>query len=171
MIRTLSTRFTRLLGAAALALGLAAGNASATTFSAGTLTSAAYVNSQTLPVGSFLDTYNFSIGALPTALSSSVSIDLGGSGMPYFLHISGLVLKLYDSGNNLLGTSLTGSPTFLNATLATGAYYMTVGGTADGSSGGAYLFSIAAIPEPGQWLMLLAGVAMLGVMVRRRAAI
>ena len=56
------------------------------------------------------------------------------------------------------------------ALLSAGTYELTLTGTATGTSGGEYhLFASAVpVPEPGEWAMMLAGVAMMGVMVRRR---
>ena len=162
----LLSRGSKTLAAALIAFGLASGSASATTFNAGTLTTTPYTNAAMVSPGTFTDIYTFAIGALPTAVASTVSLDLGVPGTPFnFLHITGLTLSLYDSSNFFLGSA----PLNLTATLSPGNYEMRVSGLADGTSGGGYGFAIAAIPEPGQWLMLLAGIAMLGVMVRRRA--
>ena len=168
-LNTVISRATKLFAAAAVVLGLSVGSASATTFNAGTLGATPYSNFQTMSTGPFTDTYNFTVGALPTIISSSVSLELSFPGSPLnIFHITGLAMNLFTAGDSFIsGTS--GSPSSLTATLSPGNYYMKLTGTADGVSGGAYSFAIAAIPEPGQWLMLLAGIAMLGMMVRRRA--
>ena len=176
MNRTLSTRLTRLLGAAALALGLAAGNASATdyTFLPPVSTSPMYVGFNHL-TPSFLDNIQFTLGALGT---------IGGSGTPVNLSIGPLsILNLAFTGGTVYSGTIAspgsavgsfvaqpgGAYTFTGSLTPFATYFAQLSGTTSGTAGGSYAFAIAAIPEPGQWLMLLAGVALLGVMVRRRA--
>ena len=176
MNRTLSTRLTRLLGAAALALGLAAGNASATdVVIPGTIGTTPIAIAMPHPsVSSFIDNIQFTLGALGT---------FGSSATPVNLAIGSLnVLELtFDSGaiySGVIGTvgpalgffaNSSGVLSFTGSLTPGGTYFAKLSGTTSGFSGGGYAFAIAAIPEPGQWLMLLAGVALLGVMVRRRA--
>lgn len=58
---------------------------------------------------------------------------------------------------------------FSKASLAAGFYQLKVSGTAD-IRGGGYGVSMmaAAVPEPGEWAMMLAGLGIIGVMARRR---
>lgn len=157
----------RALALAALAIGLNVAPAAATTFAVGAVTTSPYINSVVLPAGSFSDTYTFSLAA-PTELAASVvSLDLVLSGLS-LLHVSNLQMSLYD-GAAWLGT-WSGNPSSFQATLGTGSSYsLVLSGLADGLSGGSYLFSIAAaIPEPGQWLLFAAGLALLGMMAVRR---
>ena len=156
----------RLLAAGALALGLQVAPALAATYNVGALSATPYVHSATLPTGSFLDTYNFSVASPALVASSAVSLDLLWGSLS-LLHIGNLTLSLYDGGDNLLG-SWSGSPVNLNSLLGVGSYHAEVSGQADGLSGGAYRFSIAAIPEPGQWTLVLAGLGLLGAIARRR---
>ena len=59
---------------------------------------------------------------------------------------------------------------YQEALVSGGTYDLTLTGTATGKSGGEYhLFASAVpVPEPGEWAMMMAGIGMLGVMVRRR---
>jgi len=162
----LLSRLTRTLAVAALALGLHVAPATAATYNIGTLSATPYLNFAVLPTGAFLDIYNFNVSSPAEVGASAVSLDLLLQSLD-LLHISNLTLSLYNGSNDWLG-NWGGSPLNLEATLAAGAYHVNVSGTADGISGGAYLFSIAAIPEPEQWMLLAAGFGLLGMMVRRR---
>lgn len=156
----------RMLAAAALAVGLYAAPAAAATYTVGPLSASPYVHSAVLPAGSFLDVYNFSVTSPAQVGASAVSLDLLLQSID-LLHIGNLSLSLYDGSNALLGT-WGGSPVNLDTLLGAGNYRVDVSGNADGLSGGAYLFSIAAIPEPEQWMLFAAGLGLLGAMVVRR---
>jgi len=56
----------------------------------------------------------------------------------------------------------------LSGTIAPGQYSVRLSGIGTGSKGGEYSYSAVAVPEPGEWAMLLAGFSMIGFMVRRR---
>lgn len=157
---------TRTLAVAALAFGLQAVPAAAATYAVGTLSATPYVNAVVLPTGSFLDVYNFSVSSPAQVGASAVSLDLLLQSLS-LLHIGNLQLSLYDGADTWLG-NWYGSPANIEATLAVGNYHVDVSGNADGLSGGAYLFSIAAVPEPEQWMLFAAGLGLLGTMVRRR---
>lgn len=174
MLRKSLTRWLTIL---AVALGLAAGNASATDYVIpGTIGTSPVVVPMNHGVGSFLDNIQFTLGSLGT---------IGGSATPVNLAIGTFnVLDLsFSSGTIYAGTiggggmavgSFAFGPggvlTFSGALTPLSTYFAQLTGTASGAYGGGYAFTIAAIPEPGQWLMLLAGVALLGLIVRRRAA-
>jgi hypothetical protein len=51
----------------------------------------------------------------------------------------------------------------------TGPAYITITGVTDGGNGGVYAGAIAAIPEPETYAMLLAGLGLMGAVVRRRS--
>lgn len=160
--------FAKTLAMATLAIGLHATPASAAIYNIGTVSSVPYINPAVLPAGNFLDTYNFSISSLATDLAASaVSLDLLLSNMS-FLHISNLAFSLYNSSNTLVGSS-AGSPPSFDSVLGIGNYHFELAGQANGLSGGAYLFSVVAVPEPEQWALFAAGLGLLGVMRRRRA--
>lgn len=174
MLRKLLTRY---LAVAAIACGLAAGNASAATYAIGDLTAAGTFSggTPTIPVGSFSDSWTFSLSGgpntfvgffsslfTPTAgLLSPLSIILHGPGgaMPWSVSTS-----VGSYGAQLSFFSAPG-PSF---TLPSGAYHLDIVGTATHPA--SYSVDLAAsVPEPGQWLMLFAGIALIGTIVRRRA--
>lgn len=167
----LRSTFTRALVAAALAIGFYTAPAAAATHNnVGPLSTMPYVNAVTVPAGSFLDTYSFSIFGPHRVAAGSAAVDFM-SGALSFLHISNLSLSLYDSGNNFLGsqTGVFANMNSVNIGLPNGNYRFDVAGTANGLAGGVYAFSIAAVPEPEQWALFAAGLGLLGVMSRRRA--
>jgi hypothetical protein len=119
--------------------------------------------------GSFADIYNFTIGAgYQTLSTSAVSYQPTGTGI-----VSNLALTLY-GGSNGTGPALAtvsssnGSLIDYSNLLATGLFSVKVSGLADTQLGGGYKFSIAATPEPAEWMMLLAGLVAVTFMARRK---
>jgi hypothetical protein len=129
-----------------------------------------YVNNASV-IGSFLDTYNFSLSNVSNVSGSvnQLTLSLGAFNV---LNIDNIGLNLFDSSNNwLIGLSGAGQVTSI---LNSGNYYATVFGTANGSAGGNYTFSTVAqpIPEPDSWMLMLAGlVAATGFTVLRRRGV
>lgn len=119
--------------------------------------------------GSFVDVYNFTIGAEnQTLVTSAVSYSPTGTGI-----VSDLTLTLYggaDGTGSVLGSvsSSNGSYIDYSNVLAAGNFSVKVSGLADGLLGGGYNFSISAVPEPSEWMMLLAGLVVVGFMARRK---
>ena len=169
MLRKLLTRY---LAVAAIACGLAAGNASAATYAIGDLTAAGTFSggTPTIPAGAFSDSWTFSLSGGPntfvgifssvftlsTGLLSPLSITLHGPGgaMPWSVSTS---VGSY-------GAQLS----FFSATLPSGPYHLDISGVATHLA--TYSVDlVASVPEPGQWLMLFAGIALIGTIVRRRA--
>jgi hypothetical protein len=143
------------------------GSAQAAAFEADTLSPSVYENTATFPSSTplpFEDIYNFTIGdEFQTLLASATSTTPEG--------ISDLSLSLFASvDGSPLGSISAGSGTQvdLSQALVSGDYFLKVSGVADGSLGGAYQVSIAAVPEPAEWMMLLAGLAVLGFIAKRR---
>jgi len=114
-------------------------------------TSQAFDDSFTLTLTS---TYELSITATNTA-------DVGGP-------ISFSSAELLDSSMNSLGTILFGAVpnTF---TLDAGTYTLHFAGAATASASYSGTIDIAAVPEPATWAMMVAGIAAVGVAMRRRA--
>lgn len=117
------------------------------------------------PVGtSFIDVFNFQVGG---AGFSSVAINLDLS--PY-LTIPNLALSLY-AGQDALGSLLAG-PVSAGVTLSymlmtNTDYSLKVTGQTAGTLGGSYSLAIAAVPEADALPMLVAGLALVGLMARR----
>jgi hypothetical protein len=140
------------------------GSAQAQSTDVGTLSPTIIENTATLPASTFEDVYNFTIGDYQTLLASVTST--GDQA-----HISNLSLSLFASvdGSSLGSVSAgSGNQADLSQNLVAGDYFLKVSGVADGSLGGAYQFTIAAVPEPGEWMMLLAGLAVLGFIAKRK---
>lgn len=169
-------RYLKLVRNALICLGAGlAGNAWATdqTFSAGVLTPAApytQIVNHVLPseaVGtSFTDFFNFQISDGGNASSVAVNLNL----QP-FLNIDNLLLGLY-SGQNASGSLLdgpVGSGVTLTASLLTNTdYSLKVSGLTSGSLGGSYSTAIAVVPEAESWTMMLVGLGMVGMVLRRK---
>ena len=86
--------------------------------------------------------------------------------------ISGLGVNLYTGGGTLVqsGSSLSNLALVSAPSIAAGSYDLRVNGTLTGSSGGTYggTISAAPIPEPETYAMMLAGLGLMGFVVRRR---
>ena len=126
------------------------------------------------------DIYSFDIGALTSeaiATSLKVTLKSGSSSTPIF-DISNFAITLKDINGTFYGAdntfdssgalnlSVTLSPSMV---AAPGFYQFVVTGTTAGTSGGIYAgaLSAAPVPEPKAWLMLLAGLGLVGMMVER----
>jgi len=164
------TKLAHILLGSAMLIGAASANAA--TYNIGVLDSAPfsitnpYVNNASV-TGTFLDTYNFSLKdtSLVSNSLNQLTLSLGPTNI---LNINGLVLDLYNASNQLQATVTgTGQET---KTLANGSYSVNILGTTTGLAGGNYTFSAAAepVPEPDGWMMLIAGLGLMGFMVRRR---
>ncbi|MCK6384188.1 MAG: FxDxF family PEP-CTERM protein [Rhodocyclaceae bacterium] len=174
VLNRLVQRTSRILAIAAFALGLTAGNASATTYSIGDLTA---LGSYSGASGSFAagasisDAWNFTLsGGSNSFVGLLTSVFTPFTGM-----ISGLSATLYGPGGMAIPWSVILTPggygvqyALYGGTLPVGAYSLAVTGTAVHAT--TYSIDLtAAVPEPGQWLMFFAGIAMIGAMVRRRS--
>lgn len=158
--------------ALAVTLGIGvSGQAAAASYSAGVVGATPYVNFASIAGASvsFADTYTFDIplglhaGALslqnhPLSFHTPFSLSV--------LDIGGLSMDIYDSSNILVA----GSVASYSGVLTSGSYSVNVFGLTSGISGGAYSLAIAAVPEANTWVMMLAGLGMVGIaMFRRRA--
>ena len=146
-------------------------SAMAVTYTIGNLplAPAVYTNTGTVAAGSFSDTYNFTFPLTGSVASeSAVSLNVGT-----LLGISNIAVSLYTAGNVLVGSGTTAgsSASLFNVPLAAGApYYFRVTGTGSGSAGGIYSFlaSATAVPEPGTYAMMFAGLGIVALMGLRR---
>lgn len=165
----------------ALAAVMAGSVAADTTYSIGTLGATPYINVVTVDAGTpytlgstnynFTDTYNFNVSnSFVAGTAVTIDLDLGSIGY----HISNLRLDLYDVANAWLDGDMVSDEqdvmVSVDAPLTAGNYYFTLRGLADGqsTSKGIYTFTAAAIPETKTYAMLLAGLGLVGMMVRRR---
>jgi hypothetical protein len=148
-------------------------SAHATTYDMGTLSPTVQEQSAFYGSGSFMDIYNFSVSAEQGALlASAVSYTPSGISTD-ITHVTALTIAIYggaDGTGSVLGTASSSNGSLLDYSnvLATGTFSAKVSGLADGLVGGGYNFSIAAVPEPSGWMMLLAGLVVVGFMARRK---
>ncbi|MBI3043020.1 MAG: FxDxF family PEP-CTERM protein [Betaproteobacteria bacterium] len=124
---------------------------------------------------SFMDVFNFTVDANYRTLTGS-AVKYTPSGFDARLtNISDLKFELF-SGSDALGTllgtdwSLDGSRIDLKAHLDPGDFSARISGTADGELGGGFYFSVAAVPEPAEWMLLLSGLVIVGFMARRKTS-
>lgn len=119
------------------------------------------------PVGTFFtDHFNFSTTG---STGSSVATELV---LGTFLDITNLQVRLFNgTGPALLGTLVAGpvgSGVTLYASLVpNSAYSLQITGTTSGAFGGSYSLAISAIPEADSVAMILAGLGLVGYVVRR----
>jgi hypothetical protein len=122
------------------------------TFDLGTLTPNATVTTDTFASGSFLDRFNFTVDATNHVVTGSTTST----------NIANLQLALYDSVGTLLLTGLN-----LHASLTPGNFSALISGNVV-SSPGTFTFSVAANPEPAEWMLLLCGLLLAGFVARRK---
>ncbi len=129
-----------------------------------------YFNSATFSAGAAIsDTYLFTVSAVNSFISILQQITLS----PY-LSIANFELTLSGPGLLATYTPTMGAPAFISTgtlMLSGGAYTASVSGTATGTTGGIYQIQMATapIPEPSEWMMMLAGLILVGFMVKRRS--
>lgn len=120
---------------------------------------------------SFTDTIDFIVntGSLG-ASANALNVQLRGLDL---FNIQGLSYSIYGgmSGDNTLwyGTFPGNNISYDIGLNMPGAYHMVVMGTADGMYGGAYgVALVSGVPEPEVLTMMLAGLGILGVVVRQK---
>lgn len=122
--------------------------------------------------GSFTDTISFSIPGTSNISSTTVANNL-----LTVLNLQGGSVSLFrEAGatDTLLGQynfdGTTGSTWHSFLSLGAGSYYYEITGNATGTHGGFYSISstVAAVPEPESYALLLAGLGVVGSLYRRR---
>lgn len=146
------------------------GSASASTYNVLTpVDQALYVNLAMSPVGSFSDTYNFTIDSQSDMAASATNYHLP-IGTIDVLDISNLNMSIFNAANNLLASSSSGFSVF--GTVPAGEYHALVTGNGHGASGGSYVISLAtsyvlapaAVPVPAAaWLLGSGLIGLIGV--------
>ena len=152
--------------AALVALVGAVSGASANTYTFGTLNTT-MTSPDMYVVDDFTDSFTFTTGSQSGSLSSVIGIVGGLEGL------SGTVA--YGIGNTVLGSysvlassgSFAYSGTWSGLTAGT-TYWLTFSGTVTGTESASYAVTLAPVPEPEAYAMLLAGLGVIGAAVRRR---
>ena len=105
----------------------------------------------------FADVYNFTVGTqYQTVLGSAFGTS-----------VSDLTLAVYSDGALVSQVSSpNGSLIDQSGFLLAGNYSAHVSGVAQ--AGGGYQFSVAATPEPAEWMLLLCGLMVAGFIARRK---
>jgi hypothetical protein len=126
----------------------------------------------------FSDIFTFSPQGGPASFSV-VDVPLSVGGLNYDGILTGL--SLFSAGaNGIVGggddtllqssTSSGGNSLTLNYDQAlSGTSFITVTGISNGTAGAIYTGAAAAVPEPETYAMLLAGLGLMGAVVRRRS--
>lgn len=130
------------------------------------------------PVGSFTDYFTFSVPGSASSSYATVNAELNVgptfntvlNQMQVFMNPDTIV---NNGDETLLGTSVTPGNTSLSLVLGpnvAGNMYMAIAGLANGTAGGLYAgaINITPVPETETWGMLLAGLGIMGAMIRRR---
>lgn len=129
--------------------------------------------------GNFTDYFTFTLTPPATVTSTTVA-----SNNLNFLNIVGGQYSLWNSGSDGVGgdadtlvttfnfDGTTGS-TFNSAVLNAGNYFYKVEGNANGIAGGIYVITstLAPVPEPTTYALLLAGLGVVGFVARRRKSV
>ncbi len=144
----------------------------------GTLTAANSTTFADLPwTGSFQDTYTFTLGAgsgtnvgITSFFTGSSIADAPGIGLSMTLTSnSNVVASVADTTKyvDLTNSNVSYGHTFYGLVKGT-TYSLVVKGTDASLLGSQYTFQVAAVPEPESYAMLLAGLGLIGSIVRRR---
>ncbi|WP_148276618.1 FxDxF family PEP-CTERM protein [Sphingobium sp. SYK-6] len=120
--------------------------------------------------GDFVDTFDFFLDT-PSALTSSsitsILTTLKGAGDIDFTKVSFNGTILFDIYNNQFGG--VDLATVAGVWLGAGAHTLVVEGTAFGAASYGGNINVSPVPEPATWAMMVAGIAAVGMTMRRRA--
>jgi hypothetical protein len=153
----------------AIASAGAMGSAQAQTpINLGTLSPTATTRTDFLASGSFADLFNFTLNATHHMFTGS-TVKFAPTGVDINqTNVTGLQFQLKDLTTNTV--LFTGAS--LHTDLTPGdTFSMLVTGKADGPLGGGFLLSVAANPEPAEWMMLLCGFVVAGFIARRKMSL
>lgn len=126
------------------------------------------------------DVYGFDVGSFTSeaiATSVKVSLQFDSASTPVY-DISNFAIRLEDTDGtlyafddtfNALGALELSAVLAPSVVGAPGFYRFVVSGTTAGSAGGIYAgaLSAAPVPEPKDWMLVLAGIGLVGLMVER----
>lgn len=129
-------------------------------------------------LGAFEDKYSFSLltGGADGSLKRSITVTMDEDAV-LMSGFSGLSYGLYNGVTNALiaSTYEALSKTYLYSGLSAGSYYLKVAGTGWANAGTAapiyngFASITASVPEPQTYAMFLAGLGIVGTVIRRRS--
>ena len=109
----------------------------------------------------FEHTWNFDFSSAAQVVAFITDMQIGS-----FFNISNFQINVDHGGwTSLPGDTLSGM-----GTVSAGTHTLQISGVADGSFGGAYAFSFSAVPVPEAetWAMMLAGLGLVGLRLRKQ---
>ena len=128
--------------------------------------------------GSFDDQYTFMLVGGPEFITIASATTNFAAGTDFITNFTGEVVRGTPGGvgNVVVIGPVAASPNCGldcqgfggNAVLAAGTYFLDISGSGGGTSGYGGTLSVAAIPEPATWAMLVLGFAGVGFMAYRR---
>lgn len=126
------------------------------------------------PTASFSDVFSFTTdaaGTLSVSLNTESTVNDLYPVIPFYFTLNLTGLQGSFSGQSSTAILPTNA-TYNFSGVSAGNYTLTITGGSDGFSGGGYNGSLTlAVPEPESYAMFLAGIGLLGLMVRRRTAL
>ena len=132
-------------------------------------------NSASTSAGPFSDIFSFNVSSPSVIGFNVINFPVAGlfntviTSASLFSNTDGLLFNSDDQSVGF-GSIQNNSSSFVSSALSAGSYYLNVTGIANGPQGGLYngAISVAAVPEPETYAMLLAGLGVMGFIARRR---